>query len=83
MASCSSSLERDVQKLGGGFAVFEAFGNHAESEGLHASDSFIAVGAVAHDASQCRHFRQPPAIILAFELDGKGHAGTVASGPAV
>ena len=83
MASCSSSLECDVQKLGGGLSVFEAFGNHTEGEGLHAGDGFIPVGAIAHDPSQRRNFGQPPAIILAFELDGKGHACTVASGPAV
>jgi len=80
MASCSSSLKRDVQEFGWGLAVFEAFGNHAKGEGLHAGDGLITIGAVAHDPSQRRDFRQPPAVILAFELDGKGHARTVASG---
>ena len=83
MASCSSGLKRHVQKLGGGLSVFEAFGDHAEGESLHAGDGFIAVSAVAHDPGQRRDFGQPPAIIFAFKLDGKGHPGTVASGPAV
>lgn len=83
MASCSSGLKCNVQKLGRGFSVFEAFGNHAEGEGLHARNGFITVGAIAHDPRQRRHFGQPPAIIFAFKLDGKGHPRTVAPGPAV
>ena len=83
MASCSSGLKRHVQKLGGGLSVFEALGNHAESERLHTRDSLITVGTVAHDAGQCWYFGQPPAIIFTLKLDGKGHPCTVASGPAV
>lgn len=60
--------------------MFEALGNHAEGEGLHARDRFITVGAIAHDPGQCRYFGQPPAIIFALKLDGKGHPSTVASG---
>jgi len=56
MASCSSGLKRHVQKLGGGLSVLEAFGNHAESESLHAGDGFIAVGSIAHDPGQGRDF---------------------------
>ena len=63
--------------------MFEAFGNHAESQGLNSRDSFIAVGTVAHDAGQRWHFGQPPAVILALKLDRKGHLGTVTSGHAV
>jgi hypothetical protein len=83
MASCSSGLKRHVHILGGGLSAFEAFSNHAEGERLHAGDGFIAVGAIAHDAGQRRDFGQPPAIIFAFELNGKCHSGAVASGPAV
>ena len=82
-ASCSSGLERNVQKLGGGLSVFEAFGDYAEGESLHARDGFVTVGAIAHDPGQCRYFGQPPAIVLALKFDRKGHACTVASGPAV
>ena len=83
MASCSSGLKRHVQKLGGGLSVFEAFGNHAEGEGLHAGDGFVTVDAIAHDPGQCRYFGQPPTIVFTHELDEKGHPCTVASGPAV
>ena len=60
--------------------MFEAFGNHAEGESLHARNSFIAIGTGAHDASESGYFGQPPAIIFALKLDGKGHPSTVASG---
>ena len=60
--------------------MFEAFSNDAEGQGLNARDGFIPVGAVAHDAGQRRHFGQPPAVVLAFQLDRKSHAGTVTSG---
>ena len=83
MASCSSGLKRDVQELGWGFSVFQAFCDHAKRQRLYARHGFIAVDAIAHDAGQGWHFGKPPAVIFALKLDGKGHAGTVASGPAV
>jgi hypothetical protein len=83
MASCSSRVECDVQELGRSFSVLEALGNDAKGESLDARDGFIAVGSVAEDASQIRHFCQPPAVALAFKLDRKCHGGTVTSGPAV
>ena len=83
MASCSSGLKRHIQKFGGGLSVFEAFGNHAEGEGLHPGDDLIAVCTIAQDPGQGRDFGQPPTIIFALQLDGKGHTCTVASGPAV
>ena len=73
MASGSSGLKCNVQKFRGSLSVFEAFGNHAEGEGLHASDGFVTIGAIAHDSGQCRYFGQPPAIIFALKLNGKGH----------
>ena len=76
-------MERDVQKFGGGFSVFEALGDNAKGKGLDARHRFIAVGSITHNASKVRHFRQPPAVTLAFKLDRKGHVGTVTSGPAV
>jgi hypothetical protein len=81
MASCSSGLERDVQELGGRFAVLQAFGNYPERQRLDSGHGFIAVDAVAHDAGQGRHFRQPTAVVFAPKLDGKDHGRTVASGP--
>jgi len=41
--------------------VFEALGNHAQGERLHAGDGFVAIGTVAYYSGQCRHFGQPPA----------------------
>ena len=76
-------MERDVQKFGGGFSVFEALGNDAKGQGLDSGHGFVAVGSVAQDARQVRYFRQPPAVTLTLKLDRKGHAGTVTSGPAV
>ena len=52
--------------------MFEAFGNHAEGEGLHTRDGLITVGTVAHDAGERGDFGQPPAIVFALELDGRG-----------
>lgn len=83
MASCSSGLKRDVQEFGRGFAMFEAFGDHAERQGLHAGNGLVPVNAVAHDARQGRHLSQPAAVIFAFDLDRKNHDRTVLSGPAV
>jgi hypothetical protein len=74
MASRSSGLECNVQEFGGGFALFETLGNHPESQGLHAGDGFIAVGAVAHHTRQGGHLGDPAAVILAVDLDRKNHA---------
>ena len=81
MASCSSRLKRDVQKLCGCFPVLQAFGNDPKRQRLNAGNGFIAVDAVAHDAGQGRHFRQPTAVLFALKLDGKNHGRNVASGP--
>ena len=63
--------------------MVEALGDDAKGQGLNASDRFIPVRPIAQDTSQVRHFCQPPAVTLPFKLDRKGHACTVASGPAV
>jgi hypothetical protein len=63
--------------------MFEAFGNHAESEGLHAGDRFIPVLPVGHDAGQGRYFGEPTAIIFALNFNRERHGGNVPSGPAV
>ena len=61
--------------------MFELLGYHAEGQCLDTRHRFIAIRAVAHDTRETRHFRQPPAVILAFKLDRKSHAGTVTSEP--
>lgn len=35
--------------------MFEPFSNHAKGQGLHARNGLIAVGTVAHHASQSGH----------------------------
>jgi len=76
-------LKGNVQKFGWGFSVFQSLSDDAKRQRLYTRHGFIAVCAVAHDARQSWHFGQPPAIGFALKLDGKGHARTVASGPAV
>jgi Tannase and feruloyl esterase len=61
--------------------VLQAFGNDPKRQRLNAGNGFIAVDAVAHDAGQGRHFRQPAAVLFALKLDGKDHGRNVASGP--
>ena len=63
--------------------MFEAFGDHTKCQGLHAGNRFVAVNAIAHDASQGCHLSQPAAVVFAFDLDRKNHGRTVPSGPAV
>jgi len=63
--------------------VFEAFSNDSKGECLDARHGFFAVCSVAEYASKVGYFCQPPAVTFMFELDRKGHSGTVTSGPAV
>lgn len=49
--------------------MLQAFGDHAQGEGLNLSDGFASVGAAAEHARQCRHFGQPAAIVFPFELN--------------
>jgi hypothetical protein len=81
-ASCSSRAEGDVQELGRGFSMFEAFSDNTKGQGLDSGDSFIAARTVTHDAGQGGHFSQPAAIGLALKLDRKSQVGTVTFGPA-
>ncbi len=60
--------------------MVQTVGNDPQGKGLDAGDGFISVGAVAHHPRQRRHFGQPPAIVLAFEFDRKGHPAKVAPG---
>ena len=61
--------------------MFEALGDHAQRQGLHAGDGLVTVGTVAQDARQTGHFGEPTAIIFALDLNRKNHPGTVPSGP--
>jgi hypothetical protein len=71
MASCSSGAKRHVQEFGRSLTMFEAFGDHAKCKSWHAGHGLVTVNAVAHDASQPRHFGQPAAVVFALDLDRK------------
>ena len=61
--------------------MFEALGDHAQRQSLHAGDGLVTVGTVAQDARQTGHFGEPTAMIFAPDLNRKNHPGTVPSGP--
>jgi hypothetical protein len=73
MARCSSGLERDVQEFGRSFALFKAFRNDSEGQGLYAGHRFVPVGTVAHHARQGRHLGDPAPVIFALDLYRKNH----------
>ena len=60
--------------------MLQTFGNHAEGERLHASDGFLPVLAIGHDAGQRG---KPAAVLFLVSFDRKGHVGYVSFGPAV
>ena len=70
----SRRLERDVEKLGGLFPVFETFGDHAERQGLDAGYRFITILSVAQHAGQSGNLGDPATVFFAFEFDRESHA---------
>src|SRR3989442_1076810 len=82
-ANRSRCLKRDVQEFGGGLAVLQTLGEDTKRERLDTSDNLSAVLAVAHHSRETRYFRQPTAVVFAFDFDRKGHAGNVPSRPPV
>ena len=77
-ANCSRRLERNVQELAGCFLVFETLGQDAQGQRLYLSDSFGLVGGIAEHSREIGNLGDPPAILLAFELNLEGHMGTLA-----
>jgi hypothetical protein len=53
--------------------MFEALGDNAEGEGLHAGDGFVTVAAIREDARQDRDFREPTTVDFAFDFYREGH----------
>lgn len=53
--------------------MLKPFSNDPESQSLNPRHGFITICAIAHDTGQRRHFGQPTAVLLTFELDGEGH----------
>lgn len=78
----SSGLERDVEELRWGFAMFETLSDHAERERLYPSEGFVSIVAVSHDTGKGRHFSEPAAIVFEFDFDRERHPGNVPFGPA-
>jgi hypothetical protein len=79
-ASGSRGVERDVEEFSRRLAMFEAFCDDAEGEGLNAGHGIIAVAAVAQDARQGGHLGQPAPVLFALEFDGERHAPNVPFG---
>ena len=57
--------------------MLQTFRNYSEGECLHASDRFVSVLAIRHDAGQGRYFRKPAAILFSLNFNRKRHAGNV------
>ena len=49
--------------------MLQTFGNHAKGERLDASDGFVAILPVGHDARQSRYLGEPATIILSLNFD--------------
>lgn len=78
--SSSSGLEANVHEFGRRFAVFKAFGNHAQGKGLDAGNGLVTICAIAHDAGERGYFSNPASICFALEFDRESHPGNVPSG---
>ena len=75
-------MEGDVEKLGRGFPVLKAFGDHAQSKRLDARDSLISVLAIRHDARQGWYLGEPPTVIFLLDFNRERHRGNVPFGRA-
>ena len=63
--------------LGSGLIVLETFSQDAKGEDLSFGHGVICRVAIRKNARQLRHFRKPPAVILAFALDLKIHGDVI------
>lgn len=52
--------------------MFETLGQDAQGQRLHFGDGFGLVGAVAEHSREVGNLGNPPAILLAFELNLEG-----------
>ena len=62
--------------------MLEAIGQHAEGKSLNLRQRIAPVFAVSHYPRQFRNFSDPPAVVLALQLDCEGHVINVPSVPA-
>lgn len=74
MARYSSGPKGDVKELGRRFGVLETLGQDPEREGLDAGDGFVPTGGVQHGTRQIGYLSEPPAVILALNLDREADA---------
>ena len=63
--------------------MLQPFRNDAERERLYASDGFITILAIGHDARQSGYLGEPTAVVFALNFNRERHSGNVPSGPAV
>ena len=61
--------------------MFQAFGDDAKRQRLHARERFIAVCAIAHHTREGRHFGQAATIIFSLNFDRENHPCTVPPAP--
>ena len=66
-----SNAEGD--RLGSSLVVLETLCQDSKGKDLRFGHGVICRVAIRKDARQLRHFRKPPAVILAFALDLKIH----------
>jgi len=83
MASYSSCLEFDIEKLRRGFAMLKTLGEDSEGKCLNAGNRLITILSVAEDTTQSGYFCDPASVVVTFEFDGECHDLNVASGEAV
>lgn len=58
--------------------MFETLRQDTQGQRLHLRDSFGLVGSIAEHSREIGNLGDPPAILLAFELNLEGHIGTLA-----
>jgi len=73
-AGSSSNYEGDFKRIRKGFAVLQAIGEHAKSEGLRRRKGGVPCRAVHHDSGKIGDIRDPAAIDFTFQLDSQAHA---------
>src|SRR5258708_6974083 len=66
-----SNAEGD--RLGSGLVVFETLSQDSKGKDLRFCHGVVRRVAVRKNAGQLRHFRKPPAVVLALALDFKVH----------
>ena len=63
--------------------MLQPFRNYAERERLYASDGFITVLAIGHNARQSGYLGEPTAVVFALDFNRERHTGQSTIGPAV